>query len=123
MNIMKKISALLIVCMLSMMLPVTVSAAKVTKVVITAVEPVVGQTRSFEASVPETASTEIYEVHWTGEFDNGKFIQGNDYTITVKLRIKESSSNTFAASGSINATVNGNKANVTTDTIRKHGFR
>ena len=119
MNIMKKISALLIVCMLSMMLPVTVSAAKVTKVVITAVEPVVGQTRSFSASVPETASTEIYEVHWTGEFDNGKFIQGNDYTITVKLKIKESSSNTFAASGSINATVNGNKANVTTDTIRK----
>ncbi|MBE6964909.1 MAG: hypothetical protein E7441_02620 [Ruminococcaceae bacterium] len=57
MNIMKKIPALLIVCMLSMMLPVTVSAAKVTKVVITAVEPVVGQTRSFSASVPETAST------------------------------------------------------------------
>ncbi len=43
-------------------MPATVFAAHVTKVVITAVEPVVGKVRSFKASVPETASTEIYDV-------------------------------------------------------------
>ena len=68
---------------------------------------------SFKASVPETASTEVYEVHWAGEFDNERFVQGNDYTITVKLRIKASSSNNFAASSQINATINGKKAQVT----------
>ncbi len=75
-----------------------------TKVRITAVEPAVGEKMSFKASVPETASTEVYEVHWAGEFDNERFVQGNDYTITVKLRIKASSSNNFAASSQINAT-------------------
>ena len=82
---------LFIACLLTMLMPMTAFAAKVTKIVITAVEPVVGEKRSFKASVPETASTEIYEVHWAGEFENGVFVQGNNYTITVKLRIKESS--------------------------------
>jgi hypothetical protein len=93
-----------------MLMPMTAFAAKVTKIVITAVEPVVGEKRSFKASVPETASTEIYEVHWSGEFENGVFVQGNNYTMTVKLRIKESSKNVFAPSTNINATINGHKA-------------
>ena len=29
----------------------------------------VGERQSYEASVPATASTEIYEVLWNGEFD------------------------------------------------------
>ena len=90
----------------------TVFAANVTKVVITAVEPVVGEVRSFKASVPETASTEVYEVHWSGEFENGRFVQGNNYTMTVKLRIKASSSNVFAPASKINATINGHKGKV-----------
>lgn len=98
--------------LLTMLMSVSTFAANVTKVVITAVEPVVGEVRSFKARVPETASTEIYEVHWSGEFNNGVFVQGRDYTMTVKLRIKASSSNIFATSSNINATINGHKARV-----------
>ena len=102
---------LLIVCLLSVALHTTVSAAYVTKVTITAPEPVVGQIPSYSASVPQTASTEVYEVVWSGEFDNdGRFIQGNNYTMTVKLRIKSTSSNIFTTTQTINATVNGRKA-------------
>ena len=108
-----KRNILFITYLLSLFLSVTVSAANVTKVVITAVEPVVGEKCSFKASVPETASTEIYEVHWGGEFDKGVFVRGNDYTITVKLRIKASSPNIFSTSSKINATINGIKARVT----------
>ena len=103
---------LFVACLLSMFVSVSAFAASVTKVVITMAEPVVGQVRSFKASVPETASSEIYEVHWSGEFENGVFVQGNDYTVTFKLRIKASSSNIFAPSPQINATVNGRKAKV-----------
>ena len=98
--------------LLLMLIPTTAFAANVTKVVITAVEPVVGEKRSFEASVPPKASTEIYEVHWAGEFENGRFVQGNNYTMTVKLRIKESSKNVFATPSNIKATINGHKAKV-----------
>ena len=101
-----------IACLLTMLIPVTAFAASVTKVTITTIEPVVGETRSFKASVPQTASTEIYEVHWSGEFDNGVFVQGNNYTMTVKLRIKSNSNNTFAPSPKIKATINGHKAAV-----------
>ena len=102
---------LLVACLLSIIFPATVSAAYVTKVVITAPEPVVGQKPSYSATVPQTASTEVYDVVWSGEFDNdGRFIQGNNYTMTVKLRIKSNSSNLFSTTQTINATVNGRKA-------------
>jgi hypothetical protein len=74
-----KINFLLAACLLSLFIPLTVFAANVTKVVITAVEPMVGERQSYEASVPATASTEIYEVLWNGEFDNGVFVQGRDF--------------------------------------------
>ncbi|MBQ8852737.1 MAG: CAP domain-containing protein [Alistipes sp.] len=104
---------LFITSLLSLLFSVTASAAYVTKVTITTAEPKVGEQFSFKASVPETASTEICNVYWSGEFENDRFVQGNDYTITIKLRIKASSSNIFATSSRINATVNGNKAQVT----------
>lgn len=59
-----KRTILLIACLIAVLIPVTVFAANVTKVVITTAEPVVGEVRSFEASVHETASTEVYAVHW-----------------------------------------------------------
>lgn len=108
-----KNKSLLIVILLSIFFSFSASAAYVTKVVITTTEPAVGAKYSFKASVPETASSEVYEVLWTGTFDNGLFVQGNDYTITVKLRIKASSSNIFSTSSRINATINGHKAIVT----------
>ena len=97
---------------LSVLFSGIISAANVTKVTITTKEPLVGEKQSFKASVPETASTEIYEVHWSGEFENGRFVQGNNYTMTVRLRIKASSSNVFAPASKINATINGHKGKV-----------
>ena len=87
---------LLIASILSVLFSGIVSAANVTKVTITTKEPQGEEKQSFKASVPETASTEVYEVHWSGEFENGRFVQGNNYTMTVRLRIKASSSNVFA---------------------------
>lgn len=116
-HIMKKLF-LPILSLISMLISINMSAANVTKVVITAVDPEVGEKCSYEASVPETASTEVYEVNWSGDFDNGRFIQGNDYTITVKLRIKSSSANVFSQSSTINATVNGKKARVSNITSK-----
>ena len=66
-----------------MLFPATISAAYVTKVVITTAEPAVGEKRSLEASVPETASTEIYEVKGEGDFKNDEFVLGKDYTMIV----------------------------------------
>ena len=109
----------MVACALSLFCTFTASAAFVTKVVITVPEPTVGEKRSFKASVPETASSEVYEVHWVGESENGKFVQGNDYTISVLLRIKSSSPNKFSTSGNINATINGRKARVTSTRDRE----
>ena len=103
---------LLIAFILSVLFSGIISAANVTKVTITTKEPLVGEKQSFKASVPETASTEVYEVHWSGEFENGRFVQGNNYTMTVRLRIKASSSNVFAPASKINATINGHKGKV-----------
>ena len=91
---MKKV-VLLIACIIAIFSPVATFAANVTKIVITTTQPQVGKKPSYKASVPATASTEVYEVQWNGEFDNGAFVQGRDYTMTVKLRIKASSSNVF----------------------------
>ena len=96
-----------------MLLAVVASAAKVNKVTITTAEPVVGEKNSFKASVPSTASVEVYEVHWFGDFEKGRFVQGNDYTITVKVRIKEGSPNIVSTTSNVNATINGRKARVT----------
>ena len=103
---------LLLACFISILVSLGASAANVTKVVITTREPMVGEKQSFQASVPETASTQVYEVHWSGEFENGRFVQGNNYTMTVRLRIKASSSNVFAPASKINATINGHKGKV-----------
>lgn len=107
-----KYKVLLLASLLSLLIASPVSAAYVTKVVITTPEPKVGEQRVFKASVPPSASTEVTDVFWGGTLDNGKFIQGNDYTITVKLRIKSSSSNVFSTSQNINVTLNGKKARI-----------
>ena len=90
---------LFLVWFLSAFCHTSVFAAFVTKVVITIPEPVVGEKQTFKANVPETASCELYAVHWHGELENGKFVKGNDYTISVLLRIKSGSSNIFSTSG------------------------
>lgn len=104
---------LFIACLLTMFIQLTAHAANVTKVVITTQEPAVGEVRSFKASVPETASTEIYDVKWEGDFKNDRFVLGKNYTMIVGVRIKSSSSNRFSTSSNINVTINGHKARVT----------
>jgi len=52
-----------IASLLSLLFSVTAYAAYVTKVTITTAEPKVGEKFSFKASVPETASTEVFKVH------------------------------------------------------------
>ena len=108
---MKKV-ILLIACIIAIFSPVDTFAANVTKIVITTTQPQVGKKPSYKASVPATASTEVYEVHWSGEFENGRFVQGNNCTMTDRLRIKSSSSNVFAPASKINATINGHKGKV-----------
>ena len=111
---MKKLcSILLICCLLASFFVMPVSAAKVTKIQITIEEPVVGGSKSFKATVPATASTEVTSVSWTAS-PSGKtgFQQGEDYTVTIKLKIKDSSSNVFGDASAINATVNGKAAKV-----------
>lgn len=101
---------MIIACLLTIALPLSTLAKTITKVTISIEEPTVGGLPPQTASVPETASTEVAEVSWSGEFDGDKFIQGNNYTITIKIKVKESSANTFSPSSTINATVNGKKA-------------
>ncbi len=103
----------IIACLLSIFTSISAFAAKVTKVVITIPEPVVGEKRSFKASVPKSASTEITNVSWKGKFDNGKFIQGNDYTISIRVLIKDNAHKIFSTSCRINATINGKRGIVT----------
>ena len=107
-----KYKLFLVASLLSMLFTSSAYAAYVTKAVISTPEPKVGELRVFKASVPPSASTEVTDVFWGGTFDNGKFIQGNDYTITVKLKIKAGSPNLFSTSKSINVTINGKKARI-----------
>lgn len=108
---MKKV-VLLLACMIAIFSPVATLAANVTKIVITTTEPQVGNKPSYKASVPATASTEVADVRWSGDFDNGLFVQGRSYTMTVKVRIKPGSPNRFGTQN-INVTINGHKAKVT----------
>ena len=62
-----------------------------------------------KAMVPAGSGVEIASVSWYGSFRDGKFARGEDYTVTVKVRIKPESSNIFATSGKLNITLNGYK--------------
>jgi len=111
--IMKRLICLLLSCvMLLGLFATTASAAKVTKVQLTMEEPAVGAKRSFKATLPSTASTEVVSVSWQASGGESGFHQGYDYTVTIKVKIKDSSSNTFGASSKINATINGKPAEV-----------
>lgn len=107
-----KTRLMIIVCLLAIVLPCATFAKTITKVTISIDEPTVGGLPPQNASVPETASTEITAVSWSGEFDGEKFIQGNNYSVTIKIKVKDSSANTFSSSSPVNATVNGKKARV-----------
>ncbi|MBE7019655.1 MAG: hypothetical protein E7413_07260 [Ruminococcaceae bacterium] len=75
---MKKIfSLLLCLCMLLCILPTDVFATNITIFNVTVKEPKTGEALSYEASVPETASTYVSKVEWNGELDeSGKVTYG-----------------------------------------------
>ena len=87
---MKKIlSAILCLCMLLSILPSNVFAANVTIFNVTVKTPKFGGELSYEASVPETASTYVSKVEWNGKLDAlGKVMRGN-YEVRVTVRIKD----------------------------------
>ena len=88
---MKKIlSSIICLCMLISILPTNVFAASVVNIFnITVTEPVTGEKPVNSGSVPSTASTEVVKVEWDGDFDdNGCFIEGNSYKVSVTVRIK-----------------------------------
>ncbi len=90
-----KTRLMIIVCLLAIVLPCATFAKTITKVTISIDEPTVGGLPPQNASVPETASTEITEVSWSGEFDGEKFIQGNNYSVTIKIKVLAELSFTF----------------------------
>lgn len=110
------LSILLCLCMVMALLP-TALAANVTIVRLTITEPKVGASADFHPTLPSTASTEVSGVSWSNmDSANPVFQQGQDYTVTIKVKIKAGSSNTFGNFNAIKATVNGKEAKVTSGT-------
>jgi hypothetical protein len=68
---------ILTICMLLSILPTNVFAANITIFNVTVNKPKVGEELSYEASVPETASTYVTKVEWNGSLDAlGKVMPG-----------------------------------------------
>ena len=93
---MKKIISMIIcVCMLVSMCTFVASAAGVSigVVRISMTEPKAGGQKPMDAKVPETASSVVTNVSWTGNFDaNGCFVGGNEYTVFVEVGVKDPAS-------------------------------
>lgn len=69
-----------------------------------------GKTPATTASLPSTARSVVEKVEWSGQLDiDGTFMPRVKYKVTVTLGIKPGS-NCIFSDRSINATVNGNKA-------------
>ena len=85
----KSLSAILCLCMLLSILPANVFAANITIFNVTVKEPKTGEELSYEASVPETASTYVAKVEWTGELDASGKVTYGEYEVRVTVRIKD----------------------------------
>ena len=85
----KLLSAILCLCMILGILSTTVFATNITIFNVTVKEPKTGEALSYEASVPDTASTYVSKVEWNGELDaSGKVTYGK-YEVRVTVRIKD----------------------------------
>ena len=111
---MKKIlSVVLCLCMLISILPTNVFAANITIFNVTVNKPKVGEELSYEASVPETASTYVTKVEWNGPLDAlGKVMPGK-YEVRVTVRIKDGMDDKYIKKPSKDTVkVNGNSADL-----------
>ena len=85
----KLLSTILCLCMLLVMLPANVFATNITIFNVTVNEPKTGEELSYEASVPETASTYVTKVEWAGELDASGKVTYGEYEVRVTVRIKD----------------------------------
>ena len=104
---------LLLVFLVSTFLPIAAADEYVKQITIKIQEPAVGAIPTYEASVDQHQKIRVAEVIWTGEFDNGKFIRGRNYTVAVRVMIDESSPYMFAKPSQSVITINGKKGQVT----------
>lgn len=100
---------LLLVFLVSTFLPIAAADEYVKQITIKIQEPAVGATPTYEASVDQHQKIRVAEVIWTGEFDNGKFIRGRNYTVAVRVMIDESSPYMFAKPSQSVITINGKR--------------
>lgn len=87
---------LLLAFLVSTFLPIAAADEYVNQITIKIQEPAVGAIPTYEASVDQHQKIRVAEVIWTGEFDNGKFVRGRNYTVAVRVMIDESSPYMFA---------------------------
>ena len=110
---------LLLAFLVSTFLPIAAADEYVKQITIKIQEPAVGAIPTYEASVDQHQKIRVAEVIWTGEFDNGKFVRGRNYTVAVRVMIDESSPYMFAKPSQSVITINGKKGQVTSSGQKK----
>ena len=110
---------LLLAFLVSTFLPIAAADEYVKQITIKIQEPAVGAIPTYEASVDQHQRIRVAEVIWTGEFDNGKFVRGRNYTVAVRVMIDESSPYMFAKPSQSVITINGKKGQVTSSGQKK----
>ena len=105
--------------LVSTFLPIAAADEYVKQITIKIQEPAVGAIPTYEASVDQHQKIRVAEVIWTGEFDNGKFVRGRNYTVAVRVMIDESSPYMFAKPSQSFITINGKKGQVTSSGQKK----
>ena len=104
---------LLLAFLLSTFLPTAAANEYVYQITINIQEPAVDGKPSYEAIADQHQKIQVAEVIWTGEFDNGKFVRGRNYTVAVRVIIDDSSPYMFAKPSQSVITINGKKGEVT----------
>ena len=90
------------------------AASSVSKAYVTVTSPKVGEMPSKKGSVPPSASTYVTQVVWSGNFDeNGCFMAGEAYTVTVYLQMKSGMDKVFRNSSTSEWQINGKNARFT----------
>ena len=110
---------LLLAFLVSTFLPIAAADEYVKQITIKIQEPAVGAIPSYEASVDQHQKIRVAEVIWAGEFDNGKFVRGRNYTVAVRVMIDESLPYMFAKPSQSVITINGKKGQVTSSGQKK----
>ncbi len=107
------VSLLLCFCMIFALLPSeALAATAVTKITITMSDLKVGRALPTNAQTSADASTEVVNVEWTGQSDNGGMMYDVLNPVVITVRIKEGKDAKFSSTKEITATVNHRKATV-----------